>query len=345
MPLGKQPRSRLGRGGHRPRQGGHQNWGHAKPDAPSKRRGLRTHIFVLIITEEIVLRLLVWMMTTMAPFHSVRQSIISFPAFRRSILTSGAFERQRMSGLRKDSKPRNNLSNSDSSFIRHHLHSTTALKFQKRPYSQVSHVDAKLQIELVPCLVDNYAYIIYDPNSNQTGVVDPSIAEPVKKALRKMDRQLTHILNTHHHWDHTGGNKDLKYYYGAKIVAPHADGIQDIDVPVGDGDTWMFGEHTMNILGTPGHTLGHVSFYFPGSNVVFTGDTLFSIGCGRLLEGSADQMWASLSKIADLPDNTKIYCGHEYTLVCVSPNSSLQVVHVVKAGQFKRMPSIAILHV
>lgn len=179
------------------------------------------------------------------------------------------------------------------------------------------HTHASLQIDLVPCLSDNYAYLLVDDSSSPASVaiVDPSEAGPVVKALTSRGLQLTHVLCTHHHWDHTGGNNDLKRRYGAQVVGPKADEsrIPGIDVALAEGQTWQFGRHTMHVLDTPGHTRGHVSFYFPEAGAVFTGDTMFSLGCGRLFEGSPPQMWASLSKLAKLPPETRIYCGHEYT--------------------------------
>ncbi|GAQ92721.1 Glyoxylase [Klebsormidium nitens] len=174
---------------------------------------------------------------------------------------------------------------------------------------------AQLSIELVPCLSDNYAYLLHDAAAGVTAVVDPSEAAPVRAALRARQLQLTHILNTHHHWDHTGGNLELKKEFGAQVVGPAADKqrIPGIDVALAEGDTWQFGGHEMHVFDTPGHTRGHVSFYFPGSEALFTGDTLFSLGCGKLFEGTPQQMWASLSKLAALPAATRVYCGHEYT--------------------------------
>ncbi|XP_024533687.1 uncharacterized protein LOC9643126 [Selaginella moellendorffii] len=207
--------------------------------------------------------------------------------------------------------------------------------------SQSAMASAALEIELIPCLKDNYAYLLRDASSGAIGVVDPSTAQPVIEALERRGLKLTHIINTHHHWDHTGGNADLKKRYGAQIVAPPGDGIPGIDVPLKDGDTWMLGEHAMKVIGTPGHTRGHVSYYFADSRAVFTGDTLFSIGCGRLFEGSAQQMWSSLSKLAALPDETRVFCGHEYTLsnakfaMTIEPNNPALNSHFEKVKQLR----------
>ncbi|CAM6091855.1 unnamed protein product [Calypogeia fissa] len=177
-------------------------------------------------------------------------------------------------------------------------------------------VTSRLQIDLVPCLVDNYAYLLHDTSAKVTAVVDPSAAGPVINALKDKGLSLDFILNTHHHWDHTGGNLDLKREYNAQVVGPRADEdrIPGIDISLRDGESWTLGDNVMHVLDTPGHTRGHVSFYFPDSSAVFTGDTLFAMGCGRLFEGSPEQMWNSLTKLLQLPDDTLIYCGHEYTL-------------------------------
>ena len=181
--------------------------------------------------------------------------------------------------------------------------------------SHTSPAHGALEIHLVPCLSDNYAYLIRDPGSSAVGIVDPSEAAPVEAALAARGLRLTHILNTHHHFDHTGGNLELKAKWGAEVVGPAADRerIPGIDRALGEGDTWDFGTATARIFDIPGHTKGHIAFWFEQAQAVFTGDTLFALGCGRMFEGTADQMWVSLSKLASLPDATRIYCGHEYT--------------------------------
>ncbi|XP_050213288.1 probable hydroxyacylglutathione hydrolase 2, chloroplastic [Mercurialis annua] len=183
-------------------------------------------------------------------------------------------------------------------------------------FCSISNMSSSLQIELVPCLRDNYAYLLHDIDTGTVGVVDPSESAPIINALSKKNRNLTYILNTHHHHDHTGGNEELKARYGAKVIGPgiDRDRIPGIDIALNDGDKWMFAGHEVTIMETPGHTRGHVSFYFPGSGVIFTGDTLFSLSCGKLFEGTPQQMHSSLKKIIALPEDTHIYCGHEYTL-------------------------------
>ena len=172
-----------------------------------------------------------------------------------------------------------------------------------------------MEITPIPCLTDNYAYIINDDASKIVGVVDPSEASPVITFLKKKDLKLNFILNTHHHYDHIGGNVELKKIYNAKVVGFAGDKhrIPGIDITLKDNSHWTFGSSSVKILHIPGHTLGHICFFFEKEKIVFTGDTLFSLGCGRIFEGDHKQMLTSLNKIKKLPKNTKIYCGHEYT--------------------------------
>ncbi|CAI9778215.1 unnamed protein product [Fraxinus pennsylvanica] len=183
-------------------------------------------------------------------------------------------------------------------------------------FCSITNMSSTLQIELVPCLKDNYAYLLHDVDTGTVGVVDPSEAVPVIDALNRKNWNLTYILNTHHHFDHTGGNMELKERYGAKVIGSGLDKerIPGIDIALNDGDKWMFASHEVLVMATPGHTRGHISFHFPGSKSIFTGDTLFSLSCGKLFEGTPQQMLSSLRKITSLPDDTNIYCGHEYTL-------------------------------
>jgi hydroxyacylglutathione hydrolase len=173
-----------------------------------------------------------------------------------------------------------------------------------------------LIVDLVPCLTDNYAYLLHDPADGLCAVVDPSEPEPVRRALASRGLKLTHILNTHHHFDHTGGNLPLKEEFGAEIVGPAKDRerIPGIDVGVDESTTWQFGAHTARILEIPAHTRAHIAFAFEDDDIVFTGDTLFAMGCGRLFEGTPQMMWTSLSKLMQLADGMRVYCGHEYTL-------------------------------
>ena len=172
-----------------------------------------------------------------------------------------------------------------------------------------------MKIEVIPCLQDNYAYIILDEVNNTACVIDPSESEPVINFLEKNNIELKFILNTHHHYDHVGGNQELKQKYAAKIIGYKGDKdrIPGIDFLVDDQENWKQGNFEAKIIHIPGHTLGHICFYFYKENSAFTGDTLFSLGCGRIFEGTYSQMYNSLKKLKILPDNTKIFCGHEYT--------------------------------
>jgi hydroxyacylglutathione hydrolase len=168
-----------------------------------------------------------------------------------------------------------------------------------------------IQIEIVPCLTDNYAYLIR--LGDLCAVVDPSEPGPVKAALAAKGWRLSHILNTHHHLDHTGGNIALKQEFGAKVVGPGNDAgrIPGLDIGVDENSGWEFGGLNVAVLEVPAHTRSAITFVIDGH--AFTGDTLFAMGCGRLFEGDPATMWASLSKLMTLPDATQIYCGHEYT--------------------------------
>ncbi len=172
-----------------------------------------------------------------------------------------------------------------------------------------------LKISIIKCLTDNYSYLIRDEKTNLVGVVDPSEFEVVDAEVNKTYKKLDFILNTHHHFDHVGGNQELKKKYNSKIVASKIDEtrISDIDIKVKEGDSFKFGEIDFKIIFIPGHTKGHIAFYSELEKTVFTGDTLFSLGCGRIFEGTYKQMFESLNKIKNLPISTKIYCGHEYT--------------------------------
>ena len=172
-----------------------------------------------------------------------------------------------------------------------------------------------MKITPIPCLKDNYAYIINNVSSKTVGVVDPSEAKPIISFLEKENIKLNYILNTHHHFDHIGGNIELKKKYNAKVVGFINDRhrIPGIDITVKNNEEWKFGNSVIKILHIPGHTLGHICFFLKNEKIAFTGDTLFSLGCGRIFEGSHEQMLSSLNKIKNFPKNTKIYCGHEYT--------------------------------
>jgi len=172
-----------------------------------------------------------------------------------------------------------------------------------------------LEIIQIPVLTDNYIYLLHDPVSGETAAVDPAVAEPVLEALDQHGWRLGFVFNTHHHADHVGGNLQLKQQTGCKIIGADADRrrIPGLDIAVGHGDRVQLGEQSFDIIATPGHTLGHIVYYCAASEVLFCGDTLFSLGCGRLFEGSAEQMWQSLQLLKALPASTRVYCAHEYT--------------------------------
>jgi hydroxyacylglutathione hydrolase len=174
---------------------------------------------------------------------------------------------------------------------------------------------SELVIRQIPVLRDNYVYLLHDEASGATGVVDPSVAEPVLAQLAETGWRLTHILNTHHHPDHTGGNLEIKRATGAIVVGPRADRdrIPGIDVAVADGERYALGSEAAEVFDVPGHTRGHIAYWFKDSRALFCGDTLFLMGCGRLFEGTPEQMWRSLGKLRRLPGETRVYCGHEYT--------------------------------
>ena len=172
-----------------------------------------------------------------------------------------------------------------------------------------------LTVVIIPLLNDNYSYLLHDPLANQTAVVDPALAEPVLAVLKQHQWSLDFIFNTHHHHDHIGGNQALKAQTGCQIIASAFDEsrIPNVDIIVKDHDRIAVGSHTAQILATPGHTLGHIVFHFAEDKLLFCGDTLFAMGCGRLFEGTAEQLWQSLEKLKNLPPETQVYCAHEYT--------------------------------
>jgi hydroxyacylglutathione hydrolase len=171
------------------------------------------------------------------------------------------------------------------------------------------------EVRLFTCLSDNFGYLIHDPATKATASIDAPEAAPIIKALDAAGWTLTDILVTHHHHDHVGGIPELKQKYGCRVVAPHdkTTKIGDVDLRVGNAEIVKVGNLLARVLETPGHTLDHISYVFDAEKTLFAADTLFSIGCGRVFEGTYPMMWDSLLKLRALPDDFKLYCGHEYT--------------------------------
>ena len=187
-------------------------------------------------------------------------------------------------------------------------------------------------VELIPCLQDNYSYLIIDENNNAC-IIDPGEAKPVIDLVERKNINLKYILNTHHHYDHINGNEELKKKYNSTLVGYAGDvkRIPGINVLVENNQVWKADSFEAKIIHVPGHTSGHICFHFFNEKLLFTGDTLFSLGCGKLFEGTYQEMFESLNKVKSLPEDTKIYCGHEYTLqnskFCIKhdpTNSNLQ---------------------
>ncbi len=207
-----------------------------------------------------------------------------------------------------------------------------------------------MKVEIIPCLQDNYSYLIIDEDKLEACVVDPSEAKPIIDYLSGKNINLKYILNTHHHYDHIGGNTELKKKFGSIVLGFNGDAkrIPEIDILLKDNEIWNSENFKAKIIHIPGHTLGHICFYFFDENLLFTGDTLFSLGCGRIFEGTYEQMYDSLNKLKSLPKETKIYCGHEYTLnnskFCLehdSENSSLlKKIEFIKKQRNNNLPTI-----
>jgi len=209
---------------------------------------------------------------------------------------------------------------------------------------------AKLQIHQFLCRSDNYGVLIHDADAKVTASIDTPDVAPIEAALEETGWTLTHILNTHHHGDHTAGNQALKAKTGCTIVGPKPEAakIPGLDVAVGEGDVYDFGGHIAQVIETPGHTLGHIAYHFAADGVAFVGDTLFALGCGRVFEGTMAQMWSALQKLMTLPPETVVYCGHEYTAanaafaVTIEPGNAdlLARVEEIKALRAEGKPTV-----
>jgi hydroxyacylglutathione hydrolase len=172
-----------------------------------------------------------------------------------------------------------------------------------------------MEIVRIPALSDNYIWLVHEPESGETTVVDPAVAEPVLAEAEKRGWRISQIWNTHWHPDHTGGNEAIKAATGAFVTAPaaEADQIPTMDRGIREGDIVMLGPVEARVLEVPAHTAGHIAYHLPAEETIFVGDTLFAMGCGRLFEGSAEQMYFNLQRLAALPPETSVYCAHEYT--------------------------------
>ena len=173
-----------------------------------------------------------------------------------------------------------------------------------------------LKVNLIKCLSDNYSYIIFNPNSKKAIIIDPAEEKPLTDAISKLNLDLKYILITHHHHDHVGGNLELKNKFNCKVVgfADDSGRIPGIDIMIRDKEIFNFEGEEIELNFSPGHTSGHVFFYFKKNKFAFVGDVVFSLGCGRIFEGTASDMYQSVSKVKSLPDEVKIFCGHEYTM-------------------------------
>ena len=190
-----------------------------------------------------------------------------------------------------------------------------------------------MNVEIIKCLKDNYSYLVIDEKNQSACVIDPSEAKPIINFIEKNKIHLKFILNTHHHYDHVGGNKELKKKYNTKIIGfeEDKDRIPEIDICLKDRDVWKNNNFEFKIFHIPGHTLGHICFNFFKEKLLFTGDTLFSLGCGRIFEGTYEQMFNSIKLLKSFDLKTKIYCGHEYTL----KNSDFCLIHDKKNLKLK----------
>ena len=207
-----------------------------------------------------------------------------------------------------------------------------------------------MKFKIIKCLQDNYAYLIIDETNNLSIVIDPSESKPIIDYVEKNKLNLKFILNTHHHFDHVGGNKELKKKYNLKVIGFKGDKnrIPEIDIALSDKEIWISNNFETKIYHIPGHTSGHICYHFFKQNILFTGDTLFSLGCGRIFEGTYELMFSSLQLIKSFPPKTQIYCGHEYTLknsdFCIKYDEKnfalIEKIKIIKNKLDKGLPTI-----
>lgn len=201
-----------------------------------------------------------------------------------------------------------------------------------------------IEVVQIPVLSDNYVYLLREPNSGLVAVVDPAVPEPVRRALESRGWKLDFIFNTHHHRDHVGANLALKSTYGCTIYGAEKDRarIPGLDRGLRAAEEFPFGAEIVKVLGADGHTIGHICYWFPNSKLLFCGDTIFSLGCGKLFEGSAEEMWETLSRLRSLPEDTLVYCAHEYTLenaayaLKVEPGNPALIARIAQAEAARR---------
>ena len=202
------------------------------------------------------------------------------------------------------------------------------------------------QTSLFLCLKDNFGVLLHDPDTGATAAIDAPEAAPIEAALKTTGWKLTDILVTHHHADHTDGIAALKERHRCRVVAPHGEAarIPLVDETVREHDKVRVGALEGHVLETPGHTAGHISYVFPADKLAFVGDTLFSIGCGRVIEGTPEMMWQSLLKLRALPDDTRIYCGHEYTAANIRFAQTIEAANAALNARAKQVDALLAAH-
>jgi hydroxyacylglutathione hydrolase len=202
------------------------------------------------------------------------------------------------------------------------------------------------QTNLFLCLKDNFGVLLHDPESGATAAIDAPEAAPIEAALKATGWRLTDILVTHHHADHTDGIAELKERHRCRVVAPHGEAkrIPLVDETVREHDKVRVGALAGDVLETPGHTAGHISYVFPADKLAFVGDTLFSIGCGRVIEGTPEMMWNSLLKLRALPDDTRVYCGHEYTAANIRFAKTIEPANAALGARAREVDALLAAH-